>query len=35
MARKQGSHSDITGPKLRKAARRLIAQHGFAAVSMR
>ncbi|MEJ6398300.1 TetR/AcrR family transcriptional regulator [Yoonia sp. 208BN28-4] len=35
MARKQGSHSDITGPKVRAAALRLIAQHGFAAVSMR
>ena len=35
MARKQGSHSDITGPKVRDAALRLIAQHGFAAVSMR
>ena len=35
MARKQGSHSDITGPKVRAAALGLIAQHGFAAVSMR
>lgn len=35
MARKQGSHSDITGPKVREAALRLIAQHGCAAVSMR
>lgn len=35
MARKQGSHSDITGPKVRAVALRLIAQHGFAAVSMR
>ncbi len=35
MARKQGSHSDITGPKVRKAALKLIAQHGYAAVSMR
>lgn len=35
MARKQGSHSDITGPKVQAAARRLIARHGFAAVSMR
>ena len=35
MARKQGSHSDITGPKVQQAALRLIAQHGFAAVSMR
>ncbi len=35
MARKQGSHSDITGPRVRDAALRLIAQHGYAAVSMR
>lgn len=35
MARKQGSHSDITGPKVRAAALRLIAQDGYAAVSMR
>ncbi len=35
MARKQGSHSDITGPKVQAAALRLISQHGFAAVSMR
>lgn len=35
MARKTGSHSDITGPKLREAALRLIARHGFAAVSVR
>lgn len=35
MARKQGSHSDITGPKVQAAALRLIARHGFAAVSMR
>lgn len=35
MARKQGSHSDITGPKIRAAALRLIARHGCAAVSMR
>jgi AcrR family transcriptional regulator len=35
MARKTGSHSDITGPKVRDAALRLIAQHGYAAVSMR
>ena len=35
MARTQGSHSDITGPRVRDAARRLIARHGFAAVSMR
>ena len=35
MARKSGSHSDITGPRIRGAAERLIARHGFAAVSMR
>ena len=35
MARKQGSHSDITGPKVQEAALRLIARHGYAAVSMR
>lgn len=35
MARKQGSHSDITGPRIRHAALRLIARHGYAAVSMR
>ncbi len=35
MARKQGSHSGITGPKVRDAALRLFARHGFAAVSMR
>jgi AcrR family transcriptional regulator len=35
MARKTGSHSEITGPKVRAAAQRLIARHGYAAVSMR
>ncbi|HMO08633.1 MAG TPA: TetR/AcrR family transcriptional regulator [Paracoccaceae bacterium] len=35
MARKQGSHSEITGPKVREAALRLFARHGYAAVSMR
>ena len=35
MARKQGSHSDITGPKVRAAALRLFARQGCAAVSMR
>jgi AcrR family transcriptional regulator len=35
MARTQGSHSDITGPRIRAAALRLFARHGFAAVSMR
>jgi AcrR family transcriptional regulator len=32
MARTQGSHSDITGPRIREAALRLFAQHGYAAV---
>ena len=35
MARKTGSHSDITGPKVQSAALKLFARHGFAAVSMR
>jgi AcrR family transcriptional regulator len=35
MARKQGSHSDITGPKVRAAALHLFARSGYAAVSMR
>lgn len=35
MARKTGSHSDITGPRVREAALMLFARHGFAAVSMR
>ena len=35
MARKQGSHAGITGPKVQDAALRLFAQHGYAAVSMR
>jgi AcrR family transcriptional regulator len=35
MARKTGSHSDITGPRVREAAIRLFTQHGYAAVSMR
>ena len=35
MARTTGSHSDITGPRVRSAALTLFAQHGFAAVSMR
>ncbi|WP_170324466.1 TetR/AcrR family transcriptional regulator [Ruegeria arenilitoris] len=35
MARTQGSHSDITGPRIRKAALGLFARHGYAAVSMR
>ncbi|MBV1897608.1 MAG: TetR/AcrR family transcriptional regulator [Rhodobacteraceae bacterium] len=35
MARTTGSHSDITGPRIRETALRLFARHGFAAVSMR
>lgn len=35
MARKTGSFSATTGPKVREAATKLIAQHGFAAVTMR
>ncbi|MBD3765521.1 MAG: TetR/AcrR family transcriptional regulator [Rhodobacterales bacterium] len=35
MARRQGSHGDITGPRVRAAALRLFARHGYAAVSMR
>ena len=35
MARKTGSHSEITGPKVQEAAQRLFAQQGYAAVSMR
>ncbi|MEM8653998.1 MAG: TetR/AcrR family transcriptional regulator [Pseudomonadota bacterium] len=35
MARTTGSHSDITGPRVRDAALRLFAQQGYAAVSMR
>ncbi|KIN61574.1 Transcriptional regulator, TetR family protein [Sulfitobacter noctilucae] len=35
MARTTGSHAGITGPKVRKAALRLFAQRGYAAVSMR
>ncbi len=35
MARKMGSHADITGPKVEAAAIRLFARHGYAAVSMR
>lgn len=35
MARTQGSHSKVTGPRLRAAALRLFARHGYAAVSMR
>ena len=35
MARKAGSHADITGPAIRKAALKLFARSGYAAVSMR
>ena len=35
MARKIGSHADITGPKVRSAALTLFARHGFASVTMR
>lgn len=35
MARRSGSHSEITGPRIRRAALALFARHGFAAVSMR
>lgn len=35
MARKTGSHAETTGPRVRAAALRLFARHGFAAVSMR
>lgn len=35
MARTQGSHAQTTAPRLRAAALRLFARHGYAAVSMR
>ncbi|HMO70730.1 MAG TPA: TetR/AcrR family transcriptional regulator [Paracoccaceae bacterium] len=35
MARTHGSHSGITGPRIRAAALHLIARHGFEAVTMR
>jgi len=35
MARKTGSYSEITGPRIRASALRLFAHHGYAAVSMR
>ena len=35
MARTTGSHSDITGPRIRAAALKLFAKAGYAAVSMR
>lgn len=35
MARPKGSTSEVTGPRIRAAAVRLFARHGFAAVTMR
>ncbi|MXQ08000.1 TetR family transcriptional regulator [Alphaproteobacteria bacterium GH1-50] len=35
MARKAGSHAEITGPAIREAALKLFARSGYAAVSMR
>ncbi|MCT4558316.1 MAG: TetR/AcrR family transcriptional regulator [Pelagimonas sp.] len=35
MARTQGSHSQITGPRIRSAALKLFSERGYAAVSMR
>lgn len=35
MARRSGSHSNITGPRIREAAAVLFARDGYAAVSMR
>lgn len=35
MARTQGSHAEITGPRIRAEALRLFAERGYAAVSMR
>lgn len=35
MARKQGSHSEITRPRVREAALRLIARQGYSGMSMR
>lgn len=35
MARTQGSRAQTTGPRIRDAALRLFAEHGYAAVSMR
>lgn len=35
MARPSGSNADVTGPRVREAAERLFARHGYAAVSMR
>lgn len=35
MARKKNSSADVTGPRIRAAALKLFARHGYAAVSMR
>ncbi|MGB3556708.1 MAG: TetR/AcrR family transcriptional regulator [Jannaschia sp.] len=35
MARPSGSDAGVTGPRVRRAAERLFARHGYAAVSMR
>lgn len=35
MARRSGSSAEVTGPRIRAAALKLFARHGFAAVSMR
>ncbi|WP_371153228.1 TetR/AcrR family transcriptional regulator [Jannaschia sp. 2305UL9-9] len=35
MARPSGSDATVTGPRVREAAQRLFARHGYAAVSMR
>ncbi|WP_371055726.1 TetR/AcrR family transcriptional regulator [Rhodosalinus sp. K401] len=35
MARTAGSHAGVTGPRMRAAALKLFARHGYAAVSMR
>lgn len=35
MARKTGSHAETTRPRIQRAALKLFARHGFAAVSMR
>ncbi|MEM7643854.1 MAG: TetR/AcrR family transcriptional regulator [Pseudomonadota bacterium] len=35
MARPSGSQAEVTGPRVRAAAERLFARHGYAAVSMR
>lgn len=35
MARKTGSHAEITGPRVKTAALKLFAEHGFGSVTMR